>query len=118
MFLSVENNYLMIEIMENNTDFEKENFDIEVFQVDAAEDPLNDPEVHIQKSFLPDSGPQQFLTPTAENVEYYMNVRVDSEIPTEVIRALNISPRSLNTNLPRLKLNRDLYLTDNEEPCD
>ena len=118
VFLALNENYLMIELIENNTDFEKENFDIEVFQVEAAEDPLNDPEVHIQKSFLPDSGPQQFLTPTAENVEYYMNVRVDSEIPTEVIRDLNVSPRSLNTNLPRLKLNRDLYLTDNEEPCD
>jgi len=118
VFLALNENYLMIELIENNTDFEKENFDIEVFQVEDAQDPLNDPEVHIQKSFLPDSGPQQFLAPTAENVEYYMNVRVDSEIPTEVIRALNISPRSLNTNLPRLKLNRDLYLTDNEEPCD
>jgi len=118
VFLALNENYLMIELIENNTDFEKENFDIEVFYVEAVANPAEDPEVHIPKSFLPDSGPQQFLTPTAENVEYYMNVRVDSEIPTEVIRDLNVSPRSLNTNLPRLKLNRDLYLTDNEEPCD
>jgi hypothetical protein len=118
VFLALNENYLMIELMENNTDFEKENFDIEVFEVQAAEDPLNDPEVHIQKSFLPDGGPEQFLFPTTENVEYYMNVWVDSEVPTEVIEALNISSRSLNTNLPRLKLNRDLYTTVNEEPCE
>jgi len=117
VFLALNENYLMIELIENNTDFEKENFDIEVFQVQSGST-ASDPEVHIQKSFLPDGGPEQFLFPTTENVEYYMNVWVDGEVPTEIIEALNISPRSLNTNLPRLKLNRDLYTTENEEPCE
>ena len=117
VFLALNENYLMIELIENNTDFEKENFDIEVFQVQTGS-AASDPDVHIQKSFLPDGGPEQFLFPTTENVEYYMNVWVDSEVPTEIIDALSISSRSLNTNLPRLKLNRDLYTTDNEEPCE
>ena len=31
VFLALKENYLMLEILENNTDFQKENFEIEVF---------------------------------------------------------------------------------------
>ena len=46
-----------------------------------------------------------------------MNVLFDSEIPLEVIQELNINDSAITTNASRIKLNRDLYSTENEEPC-
>ena len=46
-----------------------------------------------------------------------MNILTDDEIPPEVITELGISERAITTNASRLRLNRDLYTTENEEPC-
>jgi hypothetical protein len=111
IFLALNENYLMLEIMEQNTDFEKENFDIEVYLSQSTTG-------YVQKAYSEDN-PLQFVAPTMDNVEYYMNLLVDNEIPREVLNELNISDRAVSTNASRLKLNRDLYSTaENEEPCD
>jgi hypothetical protein len=46
-----------------------------------------------------------------------MNILTDAEIPNEIIRELNINEDAVATNASRIKLNRDLYSTENEEPC-
>ena len=110
VYLTMKENYLMMEILEDNTDFEKENFEIEVYLSQSVQG-------YVQKSYMIDD-PTQFVEPTTNNVEYYMNLLVDNEIPPEIISELNISDKAVSTNASRLKLNRDLYTTENEEPCD
>jgi hypothetical protein len=117
IYLSLTEKYLMIELIENNTEFEKENFEIEVFLSGTG-----DPGQYIQKQFSHDANSSADLNPnfTASDttqVEYYINVLTDQEIPQDVLRELNISDRDLFTNSSRIRLNHDIYVTDNEEPC-
>ena len=109
VFLALKENYLMLEILENNTDFQKENFEIEVFLSGTAS-------TYTQLAYTPESD-TQFMVPTTDNIEYYMNILTDDEIPPGVIAELGISERAISTNASRLRLNRDLYTTENEEPC-
>ena len=109
VFLALKENYLMIELMEENTVFEKENFEIEVY--------LSGSSSGYQQLFYTPEDDQQFIEPTVDNVEYYMNVLMDDDIPQEVLDELNISDRVVRTNASRLRLNRDLYMTQDEEPC-
>jgi hypothetical protein len=113
VYLALRDNYLVLEIIEDNTDFEKENFDIQVYHSASGE---NGAGVFTQKQFYVDSPSADFVANTPAEVEYYINVLTDNQIPQEVLDELNISDRALNTN-SRLRLNRDLYTTDNEEPC-
>lgn len=110
IYLGLKENYLMMEIIEENTDFEKENFDVQVYLSQSVTG-------YVQMSYGADND-LYFVEPTSNNVNYYMNLLVDQEIPQEVLRELNISDRAVVTNASRLKLNRDLYTTQNEEPCD
>ena len=98
----------MIELLEENTPFEKENYEIELYSSSSTG--------YVQLSLTPESE-TQFIAPTENNIEYFMNILVDDEIPLEVIRELNINDNAIATNANRLKLNRDLYSTENEEPC-
>ena len=127
LFLSVENNYLMIEVMENNTDFEKENFEIEVFHsasgTRVGTEPLS-PGKYAQLSYTPED-PNSFIVPMPiqnalnipGNVGYYFNIMVDEEIPDSILAAAGIPSRAVATNASRLNVNRDIYTTDPEEPC-
>jgi hypothetical protein len=110
VYLTMRENYLMMEILEDNTDFEKQNFDVEVYLSQSVQG-------YVQKSYMIDDS-TQFIQPTMNNVEYYMNLLVDNEIPSEIISELNISDKAVSSGASRLKLNRDLYTTENEEPCD
>jgi len=133
LFLSVENNYLMIEVMENNTDFEKENFEIEVFHSASGTRAPNlsdgspgklTPGEYVQLSYTPED-PNSFITPMpiqndlniAGNVGYYFNLMVDDDIPDETLISLGIPPLAVATNASRLNINRDIYTTDPEDPC-
>jgi hypothetical protein len=51
------------------------------------------------------------------NVEYYMNVLVDEQIPEEILNKIGISEKAIATNSSRLRVNRDIYTTEEEEPC-
>lgn len=108
IFLALKENYLMIELLEENTNFEKKNFEIEVFQSSSTG--------YTQMSFTAESD-TEIVSSTQDNVEYFMNVLFDGEIPLEVIQELNINDSAITTNASRIKLNRDLYSTENEEPC-
>tara|TARA_Y100000310_G_scaffold230794_1_gene233324 strand:+ start:43281 stop:44204 length:924 start_codon:yes stop_codon:yes gene_type:complete len=117
IFLSVEDNYLMLEVLEKNTDFEKENFDIEVYH--SGSDGK-----YVQLSYTP-SDTSTFVVPLPiendlnipGNVEYYFNVTVDGDIPDFIYNKMNIGQRAISTNTSRLRLSRDIYTTDPEEPC-
>ncbi len=129
LFLSVENNYLMLEVQENHTDFEKENFDIEVFHsgsgaVRVSEADPYEPGEHVQLSYMPTSTSNFILPHPIENdlnipgnIEYYFNIAVDDEIPDSVLAEHNITPEAIMTNASRLRLNRDIYVSEDEEPC-
>ncbi len=109
IFLSLKDNYLMLELKEDNTPFEKENFEFEVFLSGTNGE-------YTQLSFAPKSD-IEFIAPTINNIEYYMNIVTDGDIPTEVLEELNINEDAVRINVDRVKLNRDLYSTNNEEPC-
>ena len=106
--LALKENYLFLELIEENTPFEKENFEIEVY--------LSSSTGYTQMSYTPAST-TEFIASTDKNIEYYINVLVDEEVPPDVLEDLDINPRALTTNASRLKLNRDIYSTENEEPC-
>ena len=106
--LALKENYLLLELLEENTLFEKENFEIEVY--------LSSSTGYTQMSYTPAST-TEFIASTDKNIEYYINVLVDEEVPPDVLEDLDINPRALTTNASRLKLNRDIYSTENEEPC-
>ena len=109
IFLALKENYLMLELMEENTAFQKENFEVEVYLSGSSSG-------YQQLAYTP-TDEQQFIEPTVDNVEYYMNILMDNDIPREVIEELNISDRAVRTNAARLRFNRDLYTTQDEEPC-
>lgn len=114
IFLAMRDNYLMIELIENNTVFEKDNFELEVYHSSSGENGVG---LLTQKQFFVDTELSQFGEPSSNEVEYFMNVLLDGDIPQEVLSQLGISEAVVNTSATRLRLNRDLYETDNEEPC-
>jgi hypothetical protein len=109
IFLALKENYLMVEIKEENTPFEKENFEIEVFESGSVGE-------YTSLSFTPESE-TEFISSTIDNVEYFMNILTDDDIPTEVINELNINEDAVLTNASRVKINRNIYSTENEESC-
>jgi len=127
LYLSVENNYLILEVREENTDFEKENFEIEVFHSGSgtrptAADPLS-PGKYTQLSYTPND-PGSFMAPMpienalniAGNIGYYFNIMVDEEIPDSVLDAAGINEKTLRSSTSRIRVSRDIYTSDQEEP--
>ncbi len=108
--LFMQENCLVLDIEERNTDFLKENFEIEVFR--------NNPDGTSTKLvFLGDSGELESPVDQEDTVEYYMNIDVDAKIPLNVLRRNNIDLRTVKGHVARTNLTRDLYTSDNEEPC-
>ena len=106
--LYVQENYLVFEIQEKNTKFQKENFDIEVFQ-SSSDGAL------LRKQFMKEYDSD--IVVSDDNVEFYMNLLVDSELPEDIIRDLGLKTGTFKGSSVRVRLTRDLYETDNEEPC-
>jgi len=106
--LYVQEGYLVLDIQEENTTYLKENFDIEVFE-SGSDGSLT------RLEFLKDDN---LMIPTGDSsVEYYMNIYTDGEIPEEVAKSVGISVSALRGHSVRVQLNRDMYETENEEPC-
>ena len=106
----MKDNYLMMEVMESNTPFEKSNFEIEVYLSQSTTG-------YQQKAFV-NTDSATIPVYTTASVGYYMNLLVDSEIPPEIIEALRISDKAVSTNASRFKLNRDIYSVTDEDICD
>ena len=107
--LYLEENYLLLDIQERNTDSLKENFEIEVF----IENPTSVASTAGDYTKLEYMSETQGLSDvTVDMVEYYMNVLTDSEVPLDVLRRNNIDLRLVRGNVARTQLTRDLYETD------
>ena len=81
MYLIVEKGELVLGIEEKNTDFHKENFDIEVFLSSS----VADIETEQLKFDTPGIAPY-----TSENVQYYLNIDSDNEISSDILQKANI----------------------------
>ena len=106
--LYMQENYLVLDVAERNSDNLKENFEIEVFLSGSDG-------TYSKKTFLT----TQDLAEEADNqkVEFYANILVDTEMPNEAIDRLNIQESALKGTIARTQLSRNLYTSDNEEPC-
>lgn len=92
-YITVDRRDLVISVRENNADFFKENFDIEVF-VSSADPCPPCRNIEWRKLVINDSppglvsGPQP--SPTPDNVGYYLTLNVDREIDTALIDQLRL----------------------------
>jgi hypothetical protein len=136
VYLAARSDYLFLDILEENTDFLKENFEIEVFHSGAIDLQQVDSEGGVQGlqpgaadsepltslAFMTDDSsttPKSLSDNTAvPNVEYYMNILTDREIPDSILEQAGVLDRGASQTSTRLRLTRDLYTTENEEPCD
>ena len=100
-FVKIDEENLLIDLLENNTDFEKGNFDIEIFKIEEVFDPpgiggiterlvplkfKKPPDTVINDILLDESEIPEYedkLDPTY--VEYYFDVFIDKEIETSII---------------------------------
>jgi|ETNvirnome_2_300_1030623.scaffolds.fasta_scaffold06219_2 hypothetical protein len=120
IYLALDSKYLLLEIFEENAEFGKQNFDIEVFHSGS------DPEgaTYIPLAFRSGGRPMALPNPIendenlAGDVEYYMQILVDEELTDELLTKHGIPALAVYTNASRLKLNKDLYVTTNTEPCE
>jgi len=106
--LYLKEDYLVLDVVERNTDNLKDNFDIEVYLSGSDG-------TYTQKTFLTTQNLGEVLND--QKVEFFANIFVDSEMPDEVIRRLGIKDSTLKGTIARTQLSRDLYISDNEEPC-
>jgi len=92
-YLSVEADYILLELAEENVDFKMENFDLEVFQINnkgASNEELipltfnsQGPNLNIVNNILLDPVDDEYVlesAPGPSNVEYYFNIYGDSNI--------------------------------------
>ena len=81
----------MADIIGKNTDFEIENFEIEVFQIEEELIPLSfakNKQNNVVNGILIDTVPEEDQAPitlSSDNVEYYFDIFVDSDIDKEII---------------------------------
>lgn len=106
--LYLQEDYLVLDVVERNTDNLKENFEIEVFLSGSDG-------TYSKKTFLTTQSLGENLND--QKVEFFANVFVDSEMPDEVIKRLDIKESTLKGTIARTQLSRNLYTSDNEEPC-
>jgi hypothetical protein len=71
---------------------------------------------YTRKMFIGANGEMVESTDTSQ-VEHYLNIMVDQEIPSEVLTSLQITDNMIKGSSVRSNLSRNLYTTDNEEPC-
>lgn len=105
-YIRVKDNFLLLEILEENTDFLRDNFDIQVFKIEEL-----DKNIKSAKSATVATGSKETLTPLSftkrdENnlvpeldatyVDYYFDVLVDQEIDESVFCKLNYSDKKKN----------------------
>ena len=111
-YISIEEDYILMEILEKNTPFDEENLDIEVFK--WSKNVLTEAEVLVPLKFLkkkqlvvndilmddddPELNRYQELTPSC--VEYYFNIWVDEEIDPETLCKGVVERRNLGLYAP------------------
>lgn len=126
IYLALYEDYLVLDILEGNTNFEKENFEIEVFFESSVTGSDPTPSTLQQMAFLNNSPDMvSFETPNylgnpqtnVGNVEYYFNLYLDEDLPSDIRSEIGLTARDIASSGGRFKFNRDIYLSDEEEPC-
>jgi hypothetical protein len=119
--------FLLLEVLEHNADFWKENFDVEVFIIRKEED-SNGREIKIQQQ-LYFYDPEIDFETTPNHVEYYFDINADEDIPSRYFCAANLTEVNKKNliadgvriiDCPDADSTRDLYkkkLEDIGEPC-
>ena len=134
--VQVKNDYLMVEILEKNVDFLRENFDIEFFKIefDEERDVLTGGTIKTRGQYKPlyfyDSEIDDEITP--KHVEYWVDIYVDEEISEDIICASDLAAsfdkkrhrlndRTVSCKTKRTNiLTKDIYAkteSETEEPC-
>lgn len=126
-FVQVKPDFLLLEILEHNADFWKENYDIEVYKIKESVNANNRKVKEQQQLYFFNPDVDFELTPT--HVEYYFHLNVDEEISSKYFCAAQVTEtqkRSIISDglrvidCPDMDSTRDLYkkpLEDIEEPC-
>tara|TARA_R100000008_G_scaffold84354_1_gene71548 strand:- start:11002 stop:11985 length:984 start_codon:yes stop_codon:yes gene_type:complete len=123
IYLALREDYLVLEILEGNTNFEKENFDVEVYFMSEMSGSSGSPTTTLEQlAYIEDqmSAPNYLNNPETNigNVEYYFNLYLDEDIPTNMLQEAGIEMDDLTSNSTRSRFNRDLYVsTEDEEAC-
>lgn len=126
IYLALYEDYLVLDILEGNTPFQKDNFEIEVYYESEATGSLPTPSTLQQMAFVKEPAEGQMLMAPRPlgnpednigNVEYYFNLYLDEGLPADIQNELGLTPRDIASNGGRFKFNRDLYLSQDEEPC-
>lgn len=137
-FVSIEEDYLLLEILENNTPFEDENLDIEVFMQETNQKtgkevltPLKffkKKQLVVDDILLDDDEPElnQQAELTPDFVEYFFNIYVDDEISEETLCKAVVQRRDLGLYSPPIRCPEpepkfcppDIYTSDTPPPCD
>ena len=123
IYLSLREDYVVLEILEGNTNFIKENFEVEVFFESEMSGTVTAPPSTLeQMAFLNNAISVPKPLGNAEtnigNVEYYFNLYLDQEIPADILQEAKIDMNDLTSNSTRPRFNRDLYINpEDEEAC-
>ena len=115
--LFVQDDFLIVEILEENTNYLKENFTIEVYE--HTPHPLDSASGSVlnQLTFI-NNGDIYHFPQKSQDVEYYMNILVDNEMPPQVAENLGISERVIRASSVRLAVTRDLYGDATDGECE
>ena len=129
--IQIKPDYLLLEVIEKNVDFLKENFEIEVFElIDTGQKNSLGNSIVIEK-------PLEFFNPHRESnimphhVEYWMEIQTDEDVLPEYFCASSIVADRRENRLadsilpypkdcPEYSKSKNLYLRDTldvEEPC-
>ncbi|MDP3987034.1 MAG: hypothetical protein Q8P81_02295 [Nanoarchaeota archaeon] len=136
-YISVEEDYLLLDLEEKNTNFEDENYDIEVYKVetDIADPnkerliPLHFKTVEKKKNKLEKEEGliRKKISLDDQDVEYYFDMFVDNEIDRDIIckarknrKIKNIFVSEDRDCPDRKQLDKNIYKEskDDEEDCD
>tara|TARA_R110002020_G_scaffold189345_2_gene388289 strand:+ start:5789 stop:6817 length:1029 start_codon:yes stop_codon:yes gene_type:complete len=132
IYVALREDVLFLEIVEENTDSDKENFEIEVFyesSVTGSEgalstleqmeylEPIVESEAAAQfaSNLLRGPKPLGNTETNIGNVEYYFNLYLDNEIPFDIASVSTSASRAI-AGSPQ-EFNRNLYRTEDEDAC-
>jgi hypothetical protein len=112
-YLRIEENNFLLHILEKNCDFNKDNFEVEVYMYEADEQNLNQLLFARQNFNIVDGlyveQISNDLELTPDHVEYYFDLTVDREIPEEIV-----CNRIKNLKQENVYLEYDLKCPDRE----
>jgi len=114
-YISIEEDYILFELLEKNTPFEEENIDIEVFKYQENQQTGNEvliplkfmkpKEAVVNDILVDDVDPElsQYAQLTPGCVEYFFNVWVDEEIDPETLCKAVVERRTQGLYAPPIK---------------